>query len=288
MSNPTERSNGYSEQNPLNPERNISMKNEIKLLLGIAVPTSAVQLLIYFLFTQAASSVGRQLGTLALASFSLASLTGNLLCLSTIIGSLSASDTLMPRAFGLKQYEEVGRLAIRGYLACSMVLIPVSIPLIFFMEPLYIILGIDPEVANLASQWIRIYLVGIPFVLLYRNVQRFMAAQNLVEPLVVGAFVGTCIVASYAIRIGVKNYGFVGSAYAIVITQIITIATTLWWMQLRPRHNPRTWPSLSSLWKDSVHIDDMKDYLHLSTGGVYSFTVCTSKHVFILISVYRF
>ena len=63
----------------------VSMLHEIKLLVNIGLPTSLFQLFVHFV----------------LASFSLASLTGNLFCLSISIGGLSASDTLMSRAFGL-------------------------------------------------------------------------------------------------------------------------------------------------------------------------------------------
>lgn len=59
--------------------------HEAKLLFDIAIPTVAVQFSAYFIYPQTASAVGRRLGTEELAGYSLASLTGNLTCLSVIV-----------------------------------------------------------------------------------------------------------------------------------------------------------------------------------------------------------
>lgn len=248
------------------------MLHEIKLLVNIGLPTSLVQLFVYFVFTQAASSVGLLLGTVDLASFSLASLTGNLFCLSIIIGGLSASDTLMPRAFGLEHYKEVGLLAIRGFLACSLVLSPFVIIICFSMEPVFVSLGQDPEVSKLASEWLKIYILGVPFVLLFRDLQRFLASQNIVFPMVVGSFVGGIVAAPLIIGKSVKLMGFKGSIVAIVIIQIVTVVVSLLYLWIKRPHHPQTWPGFSALWTDSIKIGPLLSYLHLSTGGVISFT----------------
>ena len=64
-----------------------------------------------------------------LAAFSLGTLIGNLPCLLIVEGTLSAADTLMPRALREQRYEEVGRLAIRGATVCTVLLLPAVIPI---------------------------------------------------------------------------------------------------------------------------------------------------------------
>lgn len=107
---------------------------EAKLLFTLAIPTVAVQLCVFLVFTETASIVGRNLGKTELGGYSLACLTGNLTCLSVVIGCLTASETLSPRAFGSKDYSEVGRIAICGFVTTSVCLIPFLVPLCFFLE----------------------------------------------------------------------------------------------------------------------------------------------------------
>jgi len=73
------------------------MYHEMMSLVNIALPTVHVQFSTFFLYPQCASAVGRNLDTESLAAFSLGSLSGNLTCISIIIGRLTASETLQPR-----------------------------------------------------------------------------------------------------------------------------------------------------------------------------------------------
>ena len=89
----------------------------------IALPTVATQFCTFFVYLQTASIIGLHLPSEYLGAFSLGSLAGNLTCTSIIIGTLLASETLQPRAFGSKQYREVGLIAIRGCVFCIAALI---------------------------------------------------------------------------------------------------------------------------------------------------------------------
>lgn len=150
---------------------------ELKLLLHIALPSVCVQLNMFWLFPQAASSIGLTLGTDELGGFSLGSLVGNLTLVSVIIGTLTAADTLMPRAYASERYNEVGRLAVRAVFVCTIMLIPTLFPLCFYMEWILEKLGQDPVVSSLAASWIRVYLLGVPANLVFRVSQRFLIAQ---------------------------------------------------------------------------------------------------------------
>ena len=131
---------------------------ESRLLFGIAVPTSCVQLFNVLIFPLTASFVGRQFGSTALAGFSLASLIGNITCLSFVIGTLSGCETLLPRAMGggVTEYHQVGRIAVRGFLVGLFVLMPIVYVLWNYMEFLLVnILHQDEAASKLASgNWI--------------------------------------------------------------------------------------------------------------------------------------
>lgn len=244
---------------------------ESKSLLGIALPAVAVQFSVLFIFPQTASMVGRELGTKALAGFSLGSLVGNLTCLSVMVGALTAADTLMPRAYAAENYKEMGRLAVRGMILCSLLLIPPIIPLCTMMEWVFDQLGQDPEASHLASDWIRIYLIGVPAMLLFRLVQSFLNAQDKVWPLVYSSMAACFLVHPLLLRLCVTRLDFMGSSLAISMTQYVMILFLLVYLWFRPVHHKDSWPGWSQeFFLQSVSPRPMMAFLSLSLGGVLS------------------
>ena len=254
-------------------DENFSVFKEAETLFHIALPTSLVQFSLYFIYPETASAVGRSLGTKDLAGFSLASLTGNLTCLTVMVGVLSAADTLMPRAVGTGNLEEVGKLAIRGFVASLLVLFIPLVLLVTAMDSIYLGLQQNPLASDIASQWLRIYVLGVPFVLLFRVLQRFLGCQKIVWPMGISAAAGAFVFHPILLKIFVPRYGFLGSAVAIVTTQTLQIAMALAFLRFRPLHDPRTWQGLSwSAVKEAVEIGAMLSFLRLSLGGVLSFS----------------
>lgn len=244
---------------------------EAKLLLDIAIPTVAVQFSAYFIYPQTASAVGRNLGTEELAGFSLASLTGNLTCLSVIVGALSALDTLMPRAYGIGHYSEVGKLAIRGFLVCTLVLLIPIIPLLTSVESIFDALGQDPIASSLASEWIKIYFLGVPFVLLFRVIQRFLASQQIVMPIACAGLIGCFIVHPILLRVMLSLFGFDGSAGAIVTTQFVQSFLVILFLCIKPAYHAETWQGLNkTILLEAIESKPMLRFFKLSMGGVVS------------------
>jgi Na+-driven multidrug efflux pump len=101
---------------------------EVRLFLELAIPAilfGAGFVISPFL---TASIVGRKFGATYLSAFTLANLTGNLCTFSFVTGLYSASDTLIPQAFGVGNYKEVGLIAMRGVMATStVILVPLNI-----------------------------------------------------------------------------------------------------------------------------------------------------------------
>lgn len=245
--------------------------HEASLLLNIALPSVAVQFSVLFIFPQTASAVGLRYGSKELAGFSLGSLVGNLTCLSVMVGALTAADTLMPRAFAAGRYPEVGRLAIRGFVMCSFLLVLPILPLCTIMERIFDVLGQDPTAASLASKWIRVYLLGVPAMLLFRCIQSFLVAQHQVWPLVVGSTISCFVVHPIILKFFLNDMGFMGSGAAISVTQYIMVGIVLLYLFLKPVHKAETWPGLSADYmKESLRPLPVLQFLSLSLGGVLS------------------
>lgn len=254
-----------------NSVKDFNLLDESKSLFGIALPAVAVQFSVLFIFPQTASVVGRTLGKEALAGFSLGSLVGNLTCLSVMVGALTAADTLMPRAHAAGNFEELGRLAIRGFVLCSLLLVPPVVPLFTMMEWVFEKLGQDVAASNLASQWIKVYLLGVPAMLLFRVVQSFLNAQHKVWPLVYASLVSCFLVHPIFLKIFVSKFEFIGSSLAICLTQYIMIILLLTYLWFFPVHKKRSWPGLSKAYfLESLAPQPVTVFLILSLGGVLS------------------
>lgn len=245
--------------------------HEAKLLINIALPTVIVQFSLYFLYPQTASAVGRNLGTQELAGFSLGSLSGNMTCLAMIIGVLSAANTLMPQAFGSRNYEQVGILAIQSFVACLLVLfVPIAI-LTTCMDWVFSLLGQDPDAADLAVSWLRIYVIGVPFVLLIRVLQYFLSSQHLVWPMAYGCMVGCFLVHPILLRVLIPRVGFLGSGWAVVTTQVVQVAAVLTYLRWKPEYKAETWNGLSlHAIREALRLKPMFQFIKLSLGGVLS------------------
>jgi MATE family multidrug resistance protein len=251
--------------------KEFNLWEESKSLLGIAVPAVAVQFSVLFIFPLTASVVGRSLGKEALAGFSLGSLVGNLTCLSVMVGALTAADTLMPRAYAAGNFAELGRLAIRAFIVCSLLLVPPVVPLYTMMEWIFDKLGQDVVASNLASQWIKVYLLGVPAMLMFRVVQSFLNAQHKVWPLVYSSLVACFLVHPIFLKIFVSRFEFIGSSLAICLTQyvmIILLLASLWFF---PVHKKGSWPGLSmAYFLESISPQPVMTFVSLSLGGVLS------------------
>jgi MATE family multidrug resistance protein len=248
--------------------------HETKLLFNIALPAVAVQLSVLFIFPHTASVVGRTMGTDALAGFSLGSLVGNLTCLSVMVGCLTAADTLMPRAYGTGHYDELGRLAIRGFIMCGLLLLAPIIPLCTIMEWVFDQLGQDEHASHLASEWIRVYLIGVPAMLLFRVIQSFLNAQHQVWPLVYASMTACFIVHPIFLRLFIPAFGFVGSSLAIAMTQYVMAFLLLVYLKINPVHKAESWPGLSKDYiMEAISPRPMARFFSLSLGGVLSLSV---------------
>jgi len=248
-----------------------NMYHEMESLVSIAFPTVLVQFSTFFLYPQCASAVGRDLDTESLAAFSLGSLSGNMTCISIIIGTLTASETLQPRAFGLKQYEEVGLLAIRGLFMCVLSLLVPVILLLTRAETIFDNLGQDADASVLAAEWIKIYIWSVPPLLLFRVTQRFLACQNIVMPCLFGGAIGCFLVHPFVLKWAIGQFGFLGSSLALVITQTVQFSLCIGFVSLTGSYDKRTWPGISmETFAKALDVRELKTYSKLSIAGILS------------------
>ena len=252
-----------------NDEHPPSTWKEIRLLIELAIPTIIVQLGAVVPPFMTASYVGRNFGAVYLDGFQLANLTGNLFTLSLCQGLYSASDTLSPQAYGAGNFKEVGLIAVRGFLGSILLMTPICLFLFVYLEPAMIWFGEDPLASIQAGRWYGIYVASLPFYALYNVTWKFLSAQNVMTPLLLSTAVSCLLVLPLALELGVRWFGFLGSAMAVVmfqVSQASVVLLYLWWF--RP-HHLETWPP--TMWQSigqALEYKSLRLYFYLGLGGI--------------------
>jgi len=250
-----------------------TVRSECLCLLSLTVPTVVVQLSGTLPPAATASWVGRRLGTTSLDGFSLGIIATNIVCLAVLQGLLSASDTLSSQAYGAGNKREVGLVAMRSVFLGWMASIPLNVSAALVMQPVLVALGEDPGVSALAARWFRAYcLIMTPFYVVFRSVWKFLQAQSVMVPLVAVTVVCCVIVLPATLSVLVPTMGFIGSALAMTIFQVVQAAMLILVLRWRVPHDPETWPGLCA-WRE-VLCDRraMKTYLSLGLGGILAST----------------
>jgi MATE family multidrug resistance protein len=247
-----------------------TFRQEIWMLVQLAVPTCCIQLGFTVPPFLTAGYVGRTYGPAALDGFQLANLVCNLFTLSLLQGLYSASDTLSPQAFGAGNYREVGLVALRGLVASCFVVVPICTLLSFQMELLLVGFGEDPDASRYAHEWYCMYIWSLPFYVLYVVTWKFLSAQNVMLPLVLASATSCAVVLPVALELLTSWMGFVGSAAAIVVFQASQAGISLGYVALRKPHRPGTWPGFldGSVWRDVFRWEPFRVFFYLGMGGI--------------------
>jgi multidrug resistance protein, MATE family len=240
---------------------------EARLFLELAGTTTLLNLGFFMAPFLTASYVGRLFGPVHLSGFALANLTGNLCTFSVMAGLFSASDTLSPQAFGAGDYAEVGYVAMRGVVAAVVALLPINIFLVLFLEPCLVLLGQDPEAARLAVSWYRVFVLALPFSVVFTAASKFLSAQHVMRPLIVVSVLCTGVVLPLGLEVCTELMGFLGSAMCYVLVQASQATLLLCYLWWKEPHDVRTWPGFGS-WRGVTKWRPMMEYLHLGAGGI--------------------
>jgi MATE family multidrug resistance protein len=115
------------------------------------------------------------------AGVSLANLFANVSCLSIIIGMSTALETLGCQYNGAGKYEEVGIVLQR----CIIILAVLVFPLVFvwlYVDRIFALLGVAPNVCNIIYQFIRIRALTIPMDIINESYKKYLTSIGCMKP----------------------------------------------------------------------------------------------------------
>jgi multidrug resistance protein, MATE family len=258
------------------PLRSATTSREARaLLVDLALPIIVVQLALAFPAFAAASFVGRNLGHLDLAGFTLANLTTNLFGMSLLQGMYTASDTIGPALYAVSATrKELGVLAVRGFVLSLLVTLPVALLLSVTLRSLLATWGEDPGVSDRAVLWYRITALALPFYAAVMVAYKFLSAQNRLGPMVITLGLSCALILPLYLRIvSLLSGGYAGTAWALTAFQVTQAGLLLSYLWIQKPYDPATWISWKHAWRCAVK--DRKAvvrYLQLGMGGVLAST----------------
>ena len=223
-----EQPDGASTKPELDVSPPITLISEAKVLLRFGAPIYVTQLLESTFGIANVITVGR-LGTKELAGCALGNMTCAVVGWSVVLGFASALDTLCPQAWTSSNPKAMSLHAQRTMLILFLLTIPQYI--VFYNgERILLALKQDPEIARLATIYMKINSLGLPGFIVFETVRRWLQAQGIMEActfIMIGC-APINIALNYLLvwdkRIGI---GFAGAPLANIIINWLTAALSV-------------------------------------------------------------
>lgn len=195
-------------------------QREAKVLTKYSAPLIVAFLLQYSLTVASVFTIGH-LGTVELGAVSLASMTFNVTGYAVYQGLATSLDTLCAQAYGSGHKKLVGLQLQRMVYFLWVMTVPIAV-LWLCSEPLFRLIVPDQRVATFAGLYLKITLVGLPFLACFEAGKRFTQSQGLFSASLycllicapLNAFMNWLFVWHW-------QWGFVGAPIAVAITDIL-------------------------------------------------------------------
>jgi MATE family multidrug resistance protein len=144
-----------------------------------------------------------------------------------MIGVNTALETFISQAWGRKNPKDCGLYLHRALFIITLVYVPVVF-LTFYYETFLLKIGVDPHVANMAQQYVIVYLPGALINTYVDSIDMLLIATEHTSAICV--IMSACLPfhAFFCYTMMFKfDYGFIGAAFAVNLTAIISLIFTL-------------------------------------------------------------
>ncbi|GAA5863090.1 hypothetical protein JCM8547_002794 [Rhodosporidiobolus lusitaniae] len=225
----------------LNDDARDAYSSEAKVLTTYQIPILGTHFLEFSLTAATVLFLGH-LGETELAAASLGNLTNNFLALSVIQGFCTALDTLCPQAYTSDYPKLTSTYAFRTWIVTLFVFIPQAAAFWWSEHILTKWLHQDPDVAHLASRYLRILIPSLPAYAGFEVIRRWLQAQGLMTAPVIALTVAAPfnILLNWLLVSGPVDklrIGFIGAPIATVVSVNVMFVVLLAYAIFR---TPRT------------------------------------------------
>eukprot|EP00924_Labyrinthula_sp_SR-Ha-C_P001186 maker-scaffold_7-snap-gene-16.7-mRNA-1 protein AED:0.00 eAED:0.00 QI:53/1/1/1/1/1/3/312/477 len=162
----------------------------------------------------------------------------NVFGISLGIGFLTAFDTLCPQAVGAGLIDTLPRFFQKGLFLLAVLFIPV-ITLHLLSFRLFSLVGQPLEISELASKYLLILVIGVPFIWTYELARKHLQSLSIVKPLFCIAGVANIFNVSLTyVFINVLEYKYTSAAVASVLSWILMPSLLYLYIMLNPLPYP--------------------------------------------------
>ena len=135
-------------------------------------------------------------------------------------GLATALDTLASQAVGANQVHQLGVYLQTGSMVLTLACLPIF-AVNYFASDILISLHLPQEVAQLAGQFARYMLPGVPFLFAYELFKKILQAMNIVRPMMYIALFGNIVNITVGyVLVYHTSWGFLGAAIARSISNV--------------------------------------------------------------------
>jgi len=220
-------------------EDEISWKKSSWVLVKFAFPVMFTFLLEMLPGMVNVIAVGH-LSEVHLAAVSLSIMFTSITGISFGFGMATALDTLCSQAWGSSDKMLLGIILQRG-LAIEFILSMIVSVIWYFSGDFLSLFKFDPEIIELSSLYVRIFIFGLYPFLVYEVLKKYMQAQGIVYPQMIVAIIGNLwnIFANWLFVFGL-NWGYVGAPIARVTTHLFLMLLLLAYSLITKKYK-ETW-----------------------------------------------
>eukprot|EP00579_Thalassiosira_antarctica_P027090 CAMPEP_0202002586 /NCGR_PEP_ID=MMETSP0905-20130828/8379_1 /ASSEMBLY_ACC=CAM_ASM_000554 /TAXON_ID=420261 /ORGANISM="Thalassiosira antarctica, Strain CCMP982" /LENGTH=521 /DNA_ID=CAMNT_0048559519 /DNA_START=49 /DNA_END=1611 /DNA_ORIENTATION=+ len=188
---------------------------------------------------------------------------------ATMMGFMSAIDTLLAQSFGAKQYKHVGVWTGISLIIIFLTTLVVS-GMVALCGPAMHLFGQDPQLADAAGEFAIRLIPGLFPYYLFKVLTKFLQTQNKTAP---GVWIGILANAMNALfnwgLIFVAGWGVNGAPWATTLTRAMEFFLMVIYIYTQKNSLKETWPVFS---RKNFHYDVLKPFWKLATFGALGAT----------------
>lgn len=222
---------------------NTNTKNTKNRLWRLGGPLLVQNVLSFSLSVTPLAFVGHLNDAVALSGIVLASSVFNITGFSILCGLSAGSETLCGQAYGARQYQVLGGVALRAFAVCLAASLPVLLLWTRYAAPLLLFFGQRPAVVAVAARYLKQARPALIFAALSEVLKRYLLAQRVVVPGVVAMAVTTLLSPAYCYAfVFALGKGAEGAAPAFVLstaTGAILLLSYVAWRDVRAARQGR-------------------------------------------------
>ncbi|KAJ4830586.1 hypothetical protein Tsubulata_004754 [Turnera subulata] len=190
---------------------------ESKKIWGIGFPASLARVTQFGMFVVTQSFIGH-IGKVELAAYALVQILAIRFAHGLLLGMTSATDTLCGQAFGAKQYHMMG-VYLQRSLLINLGTATILLPIFVFAGKIFIVLGQDASIANVAGYLSLWFIPIMYFLALHVTIQKYLQAQlkNMIIGWLFAISFGIHVLLSW-IFVSKLNMGIPGAMAAMILS----------------------------------------------------------------------